>query len=167
VGQEPGVDQIPVTLMNVIFTFSGLPTEVTDILVARKEKESPEDQYNEIGRHAIHNDTAEIPVAWEDLVAYFGITHYSVWFQVIGGKNGEGIQAGAEIAISGTLPNGQRVTITKALQFGTSPILPPAPIPAPACIPDGDPDQGNPTNCCSSNSIAGQNFLQEDNICRQ
>jgi hypothetical protein len=131
VGKEPGVDQIPVVLNNVVFTFSGLPSEITEIVAAVKKQET--EQYTEIGRYEAQDEIVVVPVAWEDLISYLGITHYTLWFQAIGGENGQGIQEGAQIEVSGTLPDAQTITIGKNIRFGTNPKpTPPATNPSPS-----------------------------------
>ncbi|MBD3309440.1 hypothetical protein GF339_23805 [candidate division KSB3 bacterium] len=131
VGKEPGIDQVPVSLGDVVFTFSDLPDEVTEVVAAIKDKPSDGeeaedeeiegDQYTEIGRYAVENGGVQIAVAREHLIAYFGDTHYSVWFKVIGGENGEGIDRGSLLTMNGSLADGQGVSLTLSVEtaFGT------------------------------------------------
>ena len=135
-GLEPGEGQMNVQLQDVQFVFSGLPSAVTEIVTAVKDRtDDKTDSYTEIGRYAVSNGAVTIPVAYHHLVSYFGLTHYSVWFKVLGGRNGQGIECGAGIEILGTI-NGQSVNLTKDVAFGTNP--PPTPTPAatsaPACV---------------------------------
>ena len=120
-GHAPGINQVPVNLRNITFTFSGLPEEVTEIIAGIKNKESADESYLKIGGYTAQQGTVIISMATEHLIAYFGPTHYSVWFQVIGGKNGQGITGEAQLTLEGTLPGGQRVTLSKAIRFGTHP----------------------------------------------
>ena len=135
IGKTPGTNQIPVNIYDVTFTFSGLPGEVREILAGIKEKETTEDRYHEIGRYAVLNGMVTIPISYWDLVNYFGITHYSVWFQVIGGKNGNGLKTGMHIEMNGTLVDGQHVMLNKEIALGTNPTPEPTAIPSPACGP--------------------------------
>lgn len=120
-GKAPGIDQVNVTLQDVTFTFSNLPSSITGFIAAIKVPETNE-QYTEIGRYSVSNRSVTIPVSSSDLVRYFGLTHYTVWFQTIGGENGAGFQEGASLEMRGRLPDGQSVTITRSNAcFGSNP----------------------------------------------
>ena len=132
-GKAPGVDQIAVNLQEITFTFSELPAEISDIIIGIKAKGDTEEHYNEIGRYVVQNGLVAIKVSYEDLVTYFGMTHYSIWFQMIGGRNGEGISGNAFIEMKGTLPDDKEVLIKKEVRFGSNPI-PVNPVPvSPTC----------------------------------
>jgi hypothetical protein len=132
VGNVPGVDQIPVNLANVVFTFKGFWTGVYEIIVGIKDKNVPEPTYREIGRYPLQDGSVSIPVAWEDLVEYFDGTLYSVWFQpvggitdgraakvIFGGTTTRTISTCGQLEVSGTLPDGQVVTAIKGICFGS------------------------------------------------
>lgn len=133
-GLVAGVSQVDVTLQNVAFTFSGLPSEITEVVAAIKNLgasgvpityDTPEDTYTEIGRYPVLNGSVTIYPSRSDLVKYFGNTHYSIWFQVIGRKNGQGIQSGSYLSMSGTMPNGQNVQLGRYTCFGSNPMTTP------------------------------------------
>ena len=66
------------------FVFSGLPSAVTEIVAAIKDRADDEtDSFTDIGRYAVTDGAVTIPVAYHHLVRYFGLTHYSVWFKVL------------------------------------------------------------------------------------
>ncbi len=126
IGQPPGTHQVPVALGKVIVHFHDLPGDATQILIGVKTVRDDTDQtFTERGRFAVVNGSVSIPLDDADLVYYFGATHYSVWFQALGGKNAQGSTCG-QIALSGVMPGGQPVNLSKRLCFGTNP--PPAPI---------------------------------------
>ena len=137
-GLAAGVSQVDVTLQNVAFTFSGLPSEITEVVAAIKNLgasgvpityDTPEDTYTEIGRYPVLNGSVTIYPSLSNLVKYFGKTHYSIWFQVIGRKNGQGIQGGSYLSMSGTMPNGQNVQLGRYTCFGSNPMTtPPTPV---------------------------------------
>ena len=128
-GKRPGENQIPVTLGNVVLSFSGLPGAVSHIVIGVKAVQDPQDDtFTECGRAAVVNGSVSIPVDYGDLVHYFGSTHYSIWFQALGGENGQGIACG-QIAVSGVMSSGQTVTLSKRICFGTNPVVPPMPTP--------------------------------------
>lgn len=113
------------TLGNVVLHFSELPDEVTQILIGVKAvHDDTDDTFTEIGRFVVVAGSVSIPLAYTDLVYYFGVTHYSIWFQVIGGNNEEGTVCGT-IALSGVMPGGHNVYLSKRVCSGTNPV--PAP----------------------------------------
>lgn len=121
IDQQPGDHQIPVALANVVLSFSALPAGVREILIGVKAVHDDTDRtFTERGRFAVIDGRVSIPLEYADLVYYFGITHYSLWFQALGGDNGQGIACG-QITLSGMRPDGQPVTFTKAICFGTNP----------------------------------------------
>jgi hypothetical protein len=120
IGKAPGDHQIPVTLGNVVLSFSGLPAAVREILIGVKAVHDANDQtFTERGRFAVVDGRVEIPLDYGDLVNYFGVTHYSIWFQALSDANG---RACGQIALSGVMPSGQNVTFSKQVCFGTNPI---------------------------------------------
>lgn len=128
IGKQPGDNQVPVTLGNVELHFRHLPSEVTQMIIGVKTIHDTTDQtVTERGRFDVVNGSVGIPLDYGDLVAYFGVTHYSIWFQAVGGKNGHGVTCG-EIALSGVMPNGQTMMFQKNVCFGTNPS--PAPVPS-------------------------------------
>ncbi len=129
-GKEPGKHQIPVTLGNVVLHFSDLPDEITQIMVSVKAVRDKNDHtFSERGRFDVKDDSVSIPLKYEELISYFGITHYSIWFQALGGKNGKGKACGT-IAISGIMPGGQSVNLNKQACFGTNPVPTSGPAPS-------------------------------------
>lgn len=120
VGAQPGEHQVPVILEEVILQFSELPGEVTQIVIAVKAVHDEHDfTFTERGRFTVVDGSVNIPLDDEDLVAYFGVTHYSIWFQVLGGRNGQGTACG-KVALSGVMPSGQDVTFSKRICVGTT-----------------------------------------------
>lgn len=123
-GKQPGEHQIPVSLGNVVLHFSELPDEVTQIMIGVKAgHDDTQHTFIERDRFAVVSGNVSIPLNYRDLVSYFGVTHYSIWFQAIGGKNGEGVVCG-QIAISGSMPDGQAVMLRKNLCFGSNQATP-------------------------------------------
>jgi len=118
-GKSPGVDHIPVNLSNVVFTLSELPGEIQEIIAGIKHRETQEDQYTEIGRYAVQDGSVAIPVEYHDLIRFFDITHYSVWLKALGGQNGQGCQDNAWLDLSGTLSDGQRISLRTKISFGS------------------------------------------------
>jgi len=118
IGKPPGDNQIPVTLGNVVLSFSGLPAAVREIMIGVKAVHDANDQtFIERGRFAVVDGRVDIPLDYGDLVNYFGVTHYSIWFQALGDANG---RACGQIALSGVMPSGQSVTFSKQVCFGTN-----------------------------------------------
>jgi len=137
-GQDyaPGEHQVPVHLRDVTFTFTGLPAEISAIVVAIKARDAETDRYDDLETLPVRGGTLAIPVAHADLTRYFGETHYSVWFRTLGGRNGQGISADVTLTLRGVMPDGARVAIPIRLRFGTNP--PPTPTPAPTLpVPTG------------------------------
>lgn len=135
IGKQPGEHQVPITLRNVVLHFSELPNEVTQIMIGVKAVHDENDQtFTERGGFAVVNGSVSIPLEYGDLVSYFGVTHYSIWFQAIGGRNGEGTLCGY-IAITGMMPSGQDVNLSKRGCFGTNPASLSTPTPEPTTIP--------------------------------
>jgi hypothetical protein len=127
VGRPPGENQVPVSLGNVVLSFSGLPAAVSQIVIGVKAMHDPDDQtFTERGRFDVVDGSVSIPLDYGDLVSYFGVTHYSIWFQAIGGENWQGLACG-QITVSGEMPSGQTVTFSKQICFGTNPVAPPSP----------------------------------------
>ncbi len=128
VGQPPGEHQVPVQVHNVVLRFSELPDEVQQIIIGVKTVRDDADQtFTERGRFTVVNGSVSIPLDYGDLVSYFGVTHYSVWFQALGGKNARGVDCG-QLALSGVMPGGQLVMLQKNFCFGTNP-APVSPVP--------------------------------------
>lgn len=149
-GQDyaPGEHQVPVHLRDVTFTFTGLPAEISAIVVAIKARDDDEDRYDDLETLLVRGGTLTIPVAHADLTRYFGETHYSVWFRTLGGRNGQGISADVTLTLRGVMPDGARVAIPTRLRFGTNP--PPTPTPAPTL-----PGEPRPTELFFSEYIEG------------
>lgn len=121
VGKQPGDNQIAVTLNDLVLSFSDLPAEVTAIVIGVKAVHDDADQIvTECGRFTVVDGSVSIPLEYADLIAYFGVTHYSIWFQALGGNNGQG-QVCGQITLDGVMPGGQTVTFTKTICFGTTP----------------------------------------------
>jgi hypothetical protein len=126
-GKQPGDGQIPVTLGNVGLNFSGLASDITAIVIGVKAMHNDNDQtFTERGRFAVVDGSVSISLDYGDLTAFFGITHYAIWFQALGGANGAGLTT-AQITITGTMPGGQSVTFSKPVSFGTIPASPACP----------------------------------------
>jgi hypothetical protein len=133
VGKAPGVDQIPVNLQDVTVTFSQFPAGLTGFIVLMKEKVTEAqllgmdsyygEPYLELARYNVQDGAVSIPVDWGTWITYYGPTHYSVWFSPLG----SGYYCG-RIDVTGSLPDGQQVTLGKGICFGANP-----PPPAPVC----------------------------------
>jgi hypothetical protein len=146
VGKSPGVDQIPVNLSDVTVTFSQFPEGLTGFIVLMKNANvteaqllgmaAAEEPYRELARYNVQNGAVSIPVDWGTLITYYGPTHYSVWFSPLG----SGYHCG-RIDVTGSLPDGQQVTLGKGICFGTN---------APACLPLNAPCKTD-VDCCSGN----------------
>lgn len=136
VGQQPGENQVTVTLSNVVLNFSGLPETAREIVIGVKAARDDADQtFTERGRFAVVGGSVSIPLHYADLVSYFGVTHYSIWFQALGGKNGNGTACG-QIVLSGAALGGQTVTFSKQICFGTNPAtVTPSVTPSVICVP--------------------------------
>jgi hypothetical protein len=94
-----------------------------------------EEPYLELARYNVQDGAVSIPVDWGTWITYYGPTHYSVWFSPLG----SGYYCG-RIDVTGSLPDGQQVTLGKGICFGSNP--------APACQEEGmSCDPVNP-NCC-------------------
>jgi hypothetical protein len=139
VGYPPGEHQVAVTLRNVVLTFNELPDDITQIIIGVKAMHDDTDEtFYECGRFDVVNGSVRIPLAYEDLVSFFGIMQYSIWFQAVGGDNGEGTICG-QIALSGNMPNGQSVTLRTQRCFGTPPAATATPVPTPTPVPPPPP----------------------------
>ena len=147
VGAAPGEHQVAVTLSEVMLSFSDLPEAVTEIVIGVKTVQDATDRtFTERGRFPVVAGSVNMPLAYADLIDSFGPTHYSIWFQVIGGSNGNGIACG-RIALSGVMPGNQPVTLNKPICFGTKP--------EPwRCVGDFvvNAATGNDTNACTSDA---------------
>lgn len=138
VGRAPGEQQVPVTLQNVVLHFSELPAELTQIVIGVPVGPADKaDAFDERGRFDVVNGRVSIPLAYQDLIATFGATHYSIWFRALGGENNAGRVCG-QLALSGTMPGGQPVNLSTEVCFGTTPepdSAPPTPEPGYTVVP--------------------------------
>jgi len=158
VGKSPGVDQIPVNLNDVTVTFSQFPAGLTGFIVLMKNSNATEAQlfgmagseepYRELARYNVQDGAVSIPVDWGTLITYFGTTLYSVWFSPLG----SGYYCG-RIDVTGSLPDGQQVTLGKGICFGANP-----PPPAPVCSNEGEPCETN-ADCCDGLYCVGTTAL--------
>jgi hypothetical protein len=128
--QAPGVNQAPVTLQDITFMFADLPAEVSEVLVARKDRapgeapktwDDPWDTFTTLMNVPVQNGQAAIPVSTADLSQYFGNTHYAVWFKFIGNPPDSGTHFQGKLTLRGTLPDGQPVVIERPTCFGALP----------------------------------------------
>ena len=134
-GDPAGTSQVNVDVSDVVLHFSNIPADVTSVVVG-VETAPKSWQYNEVGTYAVSGGAVSIPVDYADLAAVYGPTHYSIWFKLVGGKNGQGCDD-VMLTVTGT-HMGQALSVTRELKFGS--------------------DEPEPINESSSSSIIALGF---------
>jgi hypothetical protein len=112
-----GVNQVNVDISDVVLHFSGLLPSVSAIRLGIPVSREDLTTYTEVGTYPVSGGAVSIPVAFEDLAAFFGPTHYAVWYMLIGGTNGVGCDD-VTLTVTG-MHLGQSLSVTKDLKFGS------------------------------------------------